>query len=325
MNNERSPSQRERLPVIAQLVLLVTILVTLFGSLWYIESVNRPPLSVHTVTPTVIQPLPPVTQRTDHFSTITIEGAAAYVWDIKTQRVLYQKNADEILPLASITKLMTSLLTHELFAPTQPTSLSLQAIQQDGDYGLRAGEGFTTAELHTLSLLSSSNDAAFALGASVGAALGERDAADQFVSGMNIRAAELGFDSFVFKNPTGLDVSVAEPGALGSARDVTHLMEYIVTNYPELLSDTTQSKTVVYNSEGAYHEVFNTNELIGEIPNLIASKTGYTDLAGGNLTVAFDAGLNRPIIITVLGSTREGRFRDVATLVEAVQHSFSTQ
>ena len=49
----------------------------------------------------------------------------------------------------------------------------------------------------------------------------------------------------------------------------------------------------------------------------IASKTGFTDLAGGNLVIAFDAGLSHPIIISVLGSTQEGRFRDVEKLVTA--------
>jgi D-alanyl-D-alanine carboxypeptidase len=51
---------------------------------------------------------------------------------------------------------------------------------------------------------------------------------------------------------------------------------------------------------------------------LIASKTGYTDLAGGNLAVAFDAGVNRPIVIAVLGSSREERFSDVEKLASAV-------
>jgi D-alanyl-D-alanine carboxypeptidase len=61
----------------------------------------------------------------------------------------------------------------------------------------------------------------------------------------------------------------------------------------------------------------NTNVVIDKIPNLIASKTGYTDLAGGNLVIAFDAGLNHPIIISVLGSTEKGRFSDVLQLVQA--------
>jgi D-alanyl-D-alanine carboxypeptidase len=98
-------------------------------------------------------------------------------------------------------------------------------------------------------------------------------------------------------------------------------MEYILVIYPEILAPTTQSATRVYNTAGAYHDVDNTNAIATQIPNLLGSKTGYTDLAGGNLTVAFDLGLNRPIIITVLGSTRDARFSDVLELVAAVQES----
>ena len=53
------------------------------------------------------------------------------------------------------------------------------------------------------------------------------------------------------------------------------------------------------------------------IPGLLGGKTGYTNLAGGNLAVIYDAGLNHPIVVVVLGSTLEGRFGDVETLVDA--------
>ena len=276
-------------------------------------------------TPQNIEPLPPATSKPHTIGDVSIQGAAAFVWDVREERALYKKNADAVLPLASITKLMTTLLTYELFDPEQRTTLPLAAILQSGDAGLFAGEEFTTKELQELALISSSNDAAFALGASVGEALGDRDPTAQFVTGMNIRAEELGLESLSFKNTTGLDLSVSEPGAVGSARDVSFLMEYIIENHPALLDATTQSGTRVYNTAGAYHEAFNTNEMVGDIPNLLGSKTGFTDLAGGNLTVAFDAGLDRPIVITVLGSTREGRFNDVAILIEAIQESFNTQ
>ncbi len=61
---------------------------------------------------------------------------------------------------------------------------------------------------------------------------------------------------------------------------------------------------------------FNTNEALGEIPGLLMGKTGFTDLAGGNLAVVFEAGPARPIVVVVLGSTREGRFADMRILVE---------
>lgn len=317
--------QHERLPVIAQLSVLFVILGGLFGALIFVNSANSPKQEQLIATPTHVEPLPPATPKQQTIADVSLEATAAFVWDVRQNKVLYKKNPDAILPLASITKLMTTLLTYELFDPELRTTLPLAAILQDGDTGLIAGEEFRTEDLQTLALISSSNDAAYALGASVGEALGERDPTAQFVTAMNIRAEELGLETLSFKNTTGLDLSVSEPGAVGSARDISFLMEFIIENYPELLDSTTQSNTRVYNTAGAYHEAHNTNELIGDIPNLIGSKTGFTDLAGGNLTIAFDAGLDNPIIITVLGSTREGRFRDVSTLVEAVQQSYNTQ
>lgn len=317
--------QHERLPVIAQLSVLFLILGGLFGTLVFLQDANTTKEELTATTPLKTEPLPPVTPTQNTLTNITVQGAAAFVWDVKSQKVLYEKNAEAVLPLASITKLMTTLLTYELFDPKERTNIPLAAILQDGDTGLFAGEQFKTGDLQRLALVSSSNDAAFALGATVGEALGDRDPTAQFVTGMNIRAEELGLDSLEFKNTTGLDLSVSEPGAVGSAKDVSLLMAYIVKNYPELLNPTTESATRVYNLDGAYHEIYNTNDLVGNIPNLIGSKTGFTDLAGGNLTIAFDAGLDRPIVITVLGSTREGRFNDVENLIKAVQASYNTQ
>lgn len=320
-----TPNQHTKLPIIAQLGVLLFILTGLFATLIFIKDANVTPRNAVLASPASIQELPPLETDTTEISNLTLQAEAAFVWDVRAEKALYKKNPDEVLPLASITKLMTTLLTYELFDPQEQTSLSLSAIMQSGDTGLTAGEEFAIKDLERLALISSSNDAAFALGATVGSALGNRDPMAQFITGMNIRAEELGLHSLEFKSTTGLDLSLSEPGAVGSARDVTFLMEYILENYPELLEPTTKTNARVYNTSGEYHEAYNTNELVGNIPNLIGSKTGYTDLAGGNLTVAFDAGLDRPIIITVLGSTRDGRFSDVAKLVEAVQASFNTQ
>lgn len=320
-----SPNQHTKLPIVAQLGVLLLILTGLFSALLFIKNANVTPKNAHLASPVSIEELPPVDASNDALVSATILAESAFVWDVRAEKALYKKNPDEVLPLASITKLMTTLLTYELFDPQKHASLSLSAIMQSGDAGLMAGEEFSIKDLERLALISSSNDAAFALGATVGSALGDRDPMAQFITGMNIKAEELGLTSLEFKSTTGLDLSATEPGAVGSARDVTFLMEYILENYPELIDSTTESSARVYNTDGQYHEAYNTNELVGNIPNLIGSKTGYTDLAGGNLTIAFDAGVNRPIIITVLGSTRDGRFSDVSKLVKAVQASFNTQ
>ena len=320
---ENEPTtEKNHFPIVIQLGVLSLILLGLFGT-YILQSANAPTSAQLPVSqPQTEERYPIVPQKIED---VTVKATAAYVWDIESQRALSAKNAEEALPLASITKLMTSLLAYELLAEDTIANVPLSAIQQEGSSGLQAGEKFTIEELQALALISSSNDAAFALAANVGSLLGQQDPTTQFVTGMNIRADELGLETLKFWNTTGLDLSSTKPGAVGSAKDVSFLMEYIVTNYPDLLTPTTDSSTRVYNTDGLYHEASNTNPVVQQIPNLIGSKTGYTDLAGGNLTVALDVGLHRPIIITVLGSTYQERFTDVLTLVEAVQASVSTQ
>jgi D-alanyl-D-alanine carboxypeptidase (penicillin-binding protein 5/6) len=319
IDEEAPPTNR--FPIVAQLAVLGLIMVGLFSA--FLLPRDNAEIS-KTIPEAPSQPAQaPLSTVPQKIEDAAIKATAAYVWDVRGQRALYSKNEDEALPLASITKLMTALLAYELIEDDTGTIIPAAAIRQEGSSGLSAGERMTAEKLRKLALVSSSNDAAYALGASVGALLGDEDPAAQFISGMNLRAKELNLTSLEFKNTTGLDLSATLPGAVGSARDVSFLMEYIITNYPEIITPTQEMAVRIYNTAGAYHDVNNTNEAATIIPNMIGSKTGYTDLAGGNLTIAFDAGFDRPIVITVLGSTRDERFTDVLTLVQAVQESFT--
>ena len=320
MNPERTNKQihEQRAVIVLQLGILVAILIGIFSTVFVPTQSDQIPEVVD------LQSVPLIDTASDITSTlaaVTVRAESAYVWDVNNQRFLYSKNADEVLPLASIAKLMTTLLAHELVTDDTTARISPAALQQEGSSGFVDGEIFTTEQLRELSLISSSNDAAFALAANVGQLLGESDPMSQFIAAMNIRATELGLDSLEFKNTTGLDISVSEPSAVGSAKDVSLLLAYMLENYPEIVDPTRQVSTRVYNNSGAFHDISNTNEAVNAIPNLLASKTGFTDLAGGNLTIAFDAGLNRPIIITVLGSTRNERFTDTLRLTKAIQEN----
>lgn len=306
-----------RLPILPQLGILLFILAGIFGAFLLPHTPEQPTAEDPTLN---IKPLPAAKPiSTARIDNVSVRAKAAHVWDVRSQRSLFEKNAQEVLPLASITKLMTTLVAYELVANDTVTSVPLSAIRQEGSSGLSVGERLSAEKLSKLALVSSSNDAAFALGASVGSLLGDKDPNAQFVAAMNIRADELGLSTLEYWNPTGLDLSETKPGAVGSAEHVSLLMEYIITNYPELLAPTQEAAARIYNTAGAYHEISNTNEVALEIPNMLGSKTGFTDLAGGNLTIAFDAGFDRPIIITVLGSTRDERFSDVLALVKATQ------
>ena len=320
------PRREKRFPVFAQLAVLGLILVGILGSTFAPKFISNQ-RAVATKQATESAPLviaETTIQTIPEISTLPLSAASVYVYDVRAKRALYSKNPDTVLPLASITKLMTALIAHELVATNKTVIIPKAAISQSGSSGLSEGERFSIAALSKYAVLASSNDAAYALASAVGAVIDDTKNPNQtFVKAMNIRAQELGLPNLHFSNPTGLDMSPTEAGAVGTAREISFLMEYIITTYPEILTPTTDASARVYNADGAYHAAENTNPIIGTIPNLLGSKTGYTDLAGGNLTIAFDAGYNRPIIITVLGATYDGRFADVQKLVNAVTAAFA--
>lgn len=313
-----------RFPVLAQLSLLGLVLALIFSVSFLPKIFARNNATEKTA------PSAPLVVAQNNLATIeelkniTIEGKAAFVYDVKGKKALFTKRADVVLPLASITKLMTALVAHELVDDTKKITVPKSAVSQSGVSGLLEGEQISAQSLSDYAMLASSNDAAYALANAVGAMIDKNNPNQTFVNAMNLRAKELGLNNFTFYNPTGLDVGTTEAGAVGTAREVTFLMEYVLTNYPSILEPSTFTTTRVYNEAGSYHSAENTNPIVTQIPNLLGSKTGYTDLAGGNLTIAFDAGFNRPIIITVLGSSYDGRFSDVKKLVSAVTKALET-
>ena len=259
------------------------------------------------------------------FDDTQLIAKSAFVWDVAEQKILFNKNGDTELPLASITKLMTALVAYELLDPEQKVRISNDSIKTDGDSGLSEGEEFSMQDLADLTLISSSNDGAAALSAEAARLISNRDPEEVFVTAMNLKAKELGLTHTSFKNTTGLDLSSTSIGAYGSARDVALLMENIIVQHADVTALTSLDVTTISNKEGEYHLVKNTNESVNDIEGLIASKTGYTTLAGGNLVVAFNAGLNRPVIVVVLGSSQSGRFEDTLTLVEKARRFISNK
>lgn len=246
--------------------------------------------------------------------TVVLQAKAAYVFDIKNQKVLFAKNANDILPLASIAKIMTADVASELISPTSTITINGTDLAQDGDSGLFLNERWTFKKLLDFTLAVSSNDGAFALAST---------ASPDFINKMNEKAKMLGLSSMQFYNPTGLDESLTKSGAYGSASDVAKLFAYTLQNHPEVFGATRYASFTTSSLDGLKHTAINTDEEINNIPGIIGSKTGYTDMAGGNLAVVYDAGVNYPIVVVVLGSTYDGRFADVTALVRAANQSLS--
>jgi len=311
------------IPVVQQLGVALGTLLLIFGTT-YISDIIRffvPEKDVSNKAEAVeVMPEPSEAEARNYFEDIDVVARSAYVWDVKNQKALFNKNADEQLPLASITKLMTALVAYELMGSDSTIDITIDAVRQDGDSGLNDGETFSFYDLTDLMLVTSSNDGAYALASAAGALLTEtNNSTGTFVKAMNMRAGEIGLSQTYFNNPTGLDISETKGGAYGSARDVAFLMEYIISNHPSVVELTKVDSLSIPNENGEKHLAANTNSAMENINGLIASKTGYTDLAGGNLVIAFNAGLNRPIIVSVLGSTFQDRFDDAALLAKQAQ------
>ncbi len=251
---------------------------------------------------------------------VAIEGKAGYVIDLSTGDVLYAKNADAALPLASLTKIMTALTVLGTESENSMMAIGKDDLNQEGDSSLFLYERWNLGNLLKLTLISSSNDGASAVAA---AAAGESANPNAFIKMMNAEAVKLGLSSMYFWNATGLDIDPTRNGGYGSARDVSFLLADAIKTHPEIFEATALQNFTTSSESGFNHTVSNTDEAIPEIPGLIASKTGYTDLAGGNLTVAFDAGLGHPVIVTVLGSSRDGRFADVLKLADAAREAIN--
>ncbi len=291
---------------------------------WLIQKNMFPPAPS---TPTVITEtairIPP-----NPFDTVHISAQAAAVYSIKEKRFIYTKNSDMPLALASITKLMTALVASEIGDPEDIIGIPATALLTEGDSGLHVGEQWRLADLIDYMMIVSSNDSASALALAIGARPQQKqsdglptpypDPVARFITRMNQTSERLGLSNTHFNNESGLDTSTEQGGSYGSARDIALLMAHTLEYHPKILKKTTLQETTI-NSKNFTHQARNTNPFVVSVPGIKGSKTGFTDLAGGNLIVAFDAGINEPFVAVALGSTPEDRFSDINTLASTTR------
>lgn len=244
-----------------------------------------------------------------------VTAQAYFVKDLSTDEVLLEKNADSQLPLASLTKIMTALVARNSLNDTDVVSIPESALEPEGDSGLFAEELWNINDLTDFTLMTSSNDGAHAL------ALLSNGDAETFISEMNKTAKELDLNQTFFLSDTGLDVSTSTAGAYGSARDIAHLMDHIVGTKSGLLDGSTQVASVFQSVSGFRHKAKHTSELPGIIPGSLIIKTGFTDLAGGNLAVLAELLPGTPVAIVVLGSTLDERENDVLSLAHVAKQA----
>ena len=257
----------------------------------------------------------------NYFNGVELSARSAYVYDAARDEELFAQNANMQLPLASITKVALVLAVAEVIEPDEIITISREAVERGGG-GLTWGEEWRARDLIDFTLITSSNTGAEALAEAANARLAAKYPAatgNASVWRMNAIAQELGLDATYFVNPTGLDESTTQAGAAGSARDIAILFEYALRVNPELFAGTTRSDVPLSPLNYPERYAHNTNNALADIAGLRMGKTGTTDLAGGNLAIAFDAEENHPVIVVVLGATAEGRYIDIKTLIDAAR------
>lgn len=223
----------------------------------------------------------------------SITSESAIVVDKETNQVLYEKNADEIRSIASLTKLMNALV----FLDNNPGWDQVVELQSD-DMTIGAklyasvGETLTVKDLFYTMLIGSANNAARALARSTG--LSEAD----FVSKMNEKARVIGMNNTTFTDPTGLDVTNKS-----TVRDLILLSNKALSYF--LISQVTTSPAYNFSmtNTGRYHHIKNTNLLVQESDlYLIGGKTGYLDEAGYCLMTRAKNSQGREITAILLGN-----------------------
>ncbi len=259
--------------------------------------------------------------QTERLKNLEIEAKAVISIEIDSQgneKILFEKNSQQLLSIASLSKLMTALVIFDLdetYNLSQLITITKEAVEQEGNskYGdLKTGESLSVENLLYIMLIESSNDAALALT--------EPIRKKGFVGLMNIYAKELGLKNTYFVNPTGLDPddSRSSPN-YSTAEDLVKLTKYVLKNYPQIFEITTNQSYEVLMPNGLTHHFIseNTNKFLGETPGIIGGKTGWSFSAGGCLLLVTDNPKNNSYFINIVLGAKD-RFNEMRKIINAL-------
>lgn len=218
---------------------------------------------------------------------------SALITNDKTGEILYQKNMNRVMPIASISKLMSAMVVLDakldMDEPVTITEAEIDRLKGTGSR-LSIGTTLTRAQLLHLSLMSSENRATHALGRTYPGGM------EAFVDEMNRKAHRLGMHSSRFYEPTGLDYR-----NVSTASDLVKMVA-AANKYPQIRRDSTSNYGSVYTSAGKMQNYKNSNALVrdGEW-DIELQKTGYIREAGRSMVVKTKVG-GQPVTIVLLNS-----------------------
>jgi serine-type D-Ala-D-Ala carboxypeptidase (penicillin-binding protein 5/6) len=226
------------------------------------------------------------------FSTPSISGKSALIYDTTAKKVLYSKNPQEKLPMASLTKIMTAIIALENQRRDNAYVVTQADLVGEDSMGLTAGETLTLSDLLYGLILHSGNDAAEVLAENF-------PGRDFFIKAMNDKVKSLGLTDTHFTNPTGLE---GDGKQYTTAYDLMVITQYALANFPlfdQVVS--TFDYNIPYASEHKAFYLENETNLLTSYPGVKGVKTGYTPEAGLCLVTYLDYGGHK-IIGVVLGS-----------------------
>ena len=243
-----------------------------------------------------------VTPSNQSFSTLETQAAiagplltsqSALILNNRTGEVLYQKNMNRVMPIASISKLMSAMVILDaglnMNEPITITPAEIDRLKGTGSR-LSIGTTLTRSQLLHLSLMSSENRATHALGRTYPGGM------SAFVAAMNQKAQSLGMYNTRFYEPTGLDYR-----NVSTASDLSKMVA-AASYYPLIRRDSTSTYGSVYTSNGRQQDYRNTNALVREgLWDIELQKTGYIREAGRSMVVKANVH-NQPITIVLLNS-----------------------
>ncbi|MGA2417658.1 MAG: serine hydrolase [Candidatus Staskawiczbacteria bacterium] len=218
-------------------------------------------------------------------------------------KILFEKASDTKLPIASLTKLMTAVIVLDNYNLSDNITVDEIADSQDSmKQDVKSGDTMPAENFLEIMLVESSNKSAYALSEGPGSTPGE----EAFVGLMNQKAKEIGLENTFFADPTGLS-----PQNVSTADDLVKLAEYILKNYPRI-ADISRVKEFYVPGFG---EVSNTDQLLGEIPEIVCSKTGFTTQAKGCLLLVMNNPKDNGYLINVILGA-DDRFSEMKQLID---------
>ncbi|KKQ78923.1 MAG: hypothetical protein US99_C0008G0012 [Candidatus Daviesbacteria bacterium GW2011_GWF2_38_6] len=234
---------------------------------------------------------------------------AVFIKDLTTDTILYQRDANIPLPIASTTKIATALVGVEYFQPNSVLTVGDGAKIEGAKVGLVSGESLSFRSVLYGMLLNSGNDASYTIAENYpGGVLG-------FVSAMNKKAADLNLSNTHFQNPAGFD----NKNHFSSAADLAKISKEALKNY-QLARIFATKETDVFSLDKKYsHHLSNLNKLLSQVTGVLGIKTGYTSLAKENLVTLVERDGHR-ILMVVLGS--DDRFGETTQLIDWTYANF---